>query len=61
LLNGAVRVEYEMDGTCNKVVMINVCHILAMKLHVKRPLERLRRKERKILLKWIVKKCGGRL
>jgi hypothetical protein len=31
--------------------MVNVCHILAMKLQVKRPLGRLRRKERKILLK----------
>jgi hypothetical protein len=42
-------------------VMINVCHILAMKLHVKRPLERLRRKERKILFKWIVKEYCGRV
>jgi hypothetical protein len=32
-----------------------------MKLHVKRPLGRLRRKEEKILLRWIVRKYGGRM
>jgi hypothetical protein len=39
-----------MGHITKREVMINVCHILAVKLHVKRSLDSLRRKEMKILL-----------
>jgi hypothetical protein len=51
-----------MDGTCNNVGGNDKCMpYFGHETPVKRPLERLRRKERKIPLKWIVKKCGGRV